>query len=394
LQKRVWILASTRMVATLAFSTTLPLMTVHLTRDRGFSILATTSIWTASGLVGAAIQWIAGALCDRFGRIPMMTAASVGRTVILIGFGYAVDAQASLWTFAALMVANNASRAFFDPPAQALVADLAPPAQRVSAFALQRVAINVGFALGPALFGIATAYGASYATVFYIGAPVSLIASAGVLTLRGANQTRRAATSRVGLKELRAHSRDRAFMRFLAATFLFFLLQVQLFSSLPIFAGAVLNLGKDHLWTLFTVNGVLVVLLQIPAAAFINRIGRSRALAAGAVGYALAYACVGLTVGLASILLCVVAVTLAEILISPAQHAQTATMAPPDRVGAYAGLFGLAQVAGQSLGPILGGFFLDSLPQRLAWPALASFGLIAALWYRRRSAPNRLEASV
>jgi MFS family permease len=59
-------------------------------------------------------------------------------------------------------------------------------------------------------------------------------------------------------------------------------------------------------------------------------------------------------------------------------------MAPTQRIGAYAGLFGLAQAAGQSLGPLVGTSLLDVLPDRLTWPLLGLFGLAAAMLYGRK----------
>ena len=81
------------------------------------------------------------------------------------------------------------------------------------------------------------------------------------------------------------------------------------------------------------------------------------------------------------LLVCVAAVTLAEIISSPAQLTSATAMAPIGRIGAYAGMFGLAQTAGQSLGPLVGTSLLDALPDRMTWPLLALFGIAAALLY-------------
>jgi MFS family permease len=98
-----------------------------------------------------------------------------------------------------------------------------------------------------------------------------------------------------------------------------------------------------------------------------------------------AYATMGLTVGHLSVLFSVALVTLAEVLLAPSQQATVPSLAPLGRVGAYSGIFGLAQITGQSAGPLIGASVLEALPQRLAWIALALFGVFAFFCYRTGS---------
>jgi MFS family permease len=85
------------------------------------------------------------------------------------------------------------------------------------------------------------------------------------------------------------------------------------------------------------------------------------------------------------LLACVAAISIAEIITMPAQQAVVTSMAPPGRVGIYAGLFGLCQVVGQSVGPLIGGALLDTMPSRVAWFVMALFGVAAAFVHRGRT---------
>ena len=67
-----------------------------------------------------------------------------------------------------------------------------------------------------------------------------------------------------------------------------------MFQTLSIYAAKVLHLSRAEVGTLYTLNGILVVLLQLPAVRAIVRLGTRRALMVGAVGYAASYAAVGL----------------------------------------------------------------------------------------------------
>jgi MFS family permease len=384
LDRRVWVLAVARLVVTAGYSMVMPFLAMHLAVERQVPWVTVGLIWFVAGGCGAVAQWLAGELADRLGRRPLMLAAMFARALNLAAMGFAVAADrsglGSVLAIAVLTVMNAVLRGFFDPVAAAMVADLAPPELRVAAYSLQRVGINLGWAAGPA---VATLAGnVPYATLFYASAPLTLVSAVAVAAIgeSQASGERRGFT----LAELLAFARDRILLRFLAATFAFFVLQVQLYQTASIYAASVLKLDRAQVGTMFTLNGALVVLLQLPAIQYIQRLGTRRALIAGTLGYAVSYAAVGLAVGQLTLLACIAAVTLAEIITSPAQQAAVTGLAPPGRTGAYTGLYGLCQVAGQSSGPLIGTTLLSSLPPRAAWFGLGLFGVIACLGYRSK----------
>jgi MFS family permease len=234
---------------------------------------------------------------------------------------------------------------------------------------------------------VALEAGGSYARLFYVSAPVTLLAAIAIAriseTRASAAGTATATAARTRFADLFHMPADPDFLRFLAATFAFFLLQVQLYQTLSIFAARSLHLTQARVGRLYFENGLLVVALQVPAFYFIRRIGTQRALWVGSLMYAASYASCWLATGYWSLLASVAAITMAEMVSAPAQQTTATTMAPPDRIGAYAGLYGLAQTAGQSLGPLIGGALFDHFGDRRIWTVLPLFGVLAAIGYRR-----------
>jgi MFS family permease len=379
LDRRVWALAAARMVVTGGYSMVMPFLAMHLAVDQRVPVVTVGAIWLVAGGLGAFSQWVAGELGDRLGRRPLMLGAMLLRGLNLAAMGAAVAVDSPWPVIALLTILNSVLRGFFEPLATALVADLVPPPNRVAAYSLQRVGVNVGWAGGPAVAWLAA--GVSYASLFYAAAPLTLLAAAGLWRIR--EPQRVLANRAFTLPELLAFTRDRTLLRFLLATLAFFTLQVQMFQTLSIYSAKVLHLTRAEVGTLYTLNGILVVLLQLPAVHAILRLGTWRALMVGAVGYAVSYAAVGLAVGHGTLLLCLAGITFAEIISSPAQQAAITSLAPADRVGAYSGLYGLSQVVGQSAGPLIGASLLAVLPSRAAWFVLALFGVGAALGYHR-----------
>jgi MFS family permease len=382
LDPRVWVLTVARVIVTFGFSMVFPLLAVHLYQERAVPAVTVGLIWTVGGLAGAATQWIAGSVADRMGRRPVILAAMLVRGANLALLGMAIKGRQPIPVIGALIVANAVLRAFFDPVASAMVADLSAGEQRVAAFSLQRIGVNVGWAAGPIVSSIALEAGASYAGLFLWSAPVTVVAALAVGRIRETRLPREEAAPRTRFLDLFQIPADPAFIRFLAATFVLFLLQAQLYQTLPIFGARALHLTKAQVSRLFFTNGFLVVALQVPAFYFIRRIGTPRALVLGSALYAVTYASCGLAQGYISLLACVAGITLAEMISAPAQQTTATGMAPPGRIGAYAGLAGLAQSAGQSLGPLLGGWLLDHLGDRRIWTVLPLFGVVAALLYR------------
>jgi MFS family permease len=386
LHPSVWALAAARMVVTAGYSMVMPFLAMHLAVERKVPWVVVGAIYFAAGGLGAASQWLAGELGDRLGRRPLMLGAMLLRAGNLAAMGLAIDhlptdrAVPVGWVLviAGLTVVNSMLRGFFDPVATALIADLVPPEARVTAYSLQRVGVNLGWAAGPAVATVAASV--RYPTLFYACVPLTLLAAIAIANVRepAGGRSDRAFT----MAELLTFARDRALLRYLLATLAFFVLQVQLYQTISIYAASVLHMSRGQVAALYTLNGVMVVLLQLPAVRAIQRLGTRRALVVGSLGYAVSYAAVGVAVGSATLLGCIAAVTLAEIVTSPAQQAAVTGLAPRGRTGAYTGLAGLCQVVGQSTGPLVGTTLLAALPPRAAWFALALFGVAAAVGYR------------
>ncbi len=380
LDRRIWMLAATRFVVTAGFAAVMPFLALHLVVERNFPILRIGLLWTVVGLISASMQWVAGQITDRLGRRRVLLWAMVIRSLNLALLGWAIGARASFATIGALCVLNGAMRAFYDPAASALVAALCSRDKRVAAFSLHRVGSSLGWAAGP--LAITFAPETAYATIFYVAAPITFIAAGAVAMLPDSGSM--LSPSRLRWSQIAAFRRDRKFMRFLLATLPFFVLQTQMYHMLPIFAAKYLGLDRTQVGSLFVVNGILVVLVQLPAVTLIRRMGTAGALVLGSLGYVVAYFGVGLATGYLSLLFCVVLATLCEIAAVPAHQARVTALAPIDNVAGYVGLGGLVQGIAQTSGPIVGSCLIELTSPSVGWMVLALLGVAAAAGFRRR----------
>jgi MFS family permease len=391
LDRRIWLLTVARFVVTAGFAAVMPFLAIHLAVERHITILRIGLLWTIVGFVSASMQWVAGHATDRLGRRRVLLGAMVLRSINLAALGWAIGAHASLAVIGALCIVNGAMRAFYDPAASAVVAALSSRDDRVTAFSLHRVGSSLGWAAGP--LAVTFAPEASYGAIFYVAAPITLLAAIAVSFIRETGPiavTRRKAR----LSDITRYFRDARFARFLLATLPFFVLQTQMYHILPIYAAKHLRLDRTQVGSLFVANGILVVLLQLPAVQIIQRIGTAGALVAGSFGYVVAYCGVGLATGYFSLLCCVLLATMCEIVAVPAHQARLTGLAPADQVAGYAGIGGLVQGLAQTSGPIVGSALIDLLPAAMGWGILALLGIAAAFGFRRRPEPWRAPSGV
>src|ERR1700687_205035 len=150
----------------------LPFMMLHLTRNLGFEPVRAGLALSAYGLASLITAPLAGRLSDRLGavRVLKLSLLSSGLVIWMLPL-----ARSGLSVIAVLVLLAFTAEAF-RPASLALVGDLAGPQLRKQGFALNRLAINLGMSVGPAVGGILAV--SSFRTLFWVNGATSLLAGA------------------------------------------------------------------------------------------------------------------------------------------------------------------------------------------------------------------------
>jgi predicted MFS family arabinose efflux permease len=265
------------------------------------------------------------------------------------------------------------------PASLSMVSDLVGPAQRKSAFALSRLAANLGMSVGPAIGGILAVY--SFRWLFLVDGTTSLLAGT-VLALAPMRHLGRQKThepewadatdlgreieadSSAPLVALHPATDLRAFrnprmLYFLAALIPVQLVFFQFTSTLPLFLVRYLHLPESVYGTIFTVNTLLIVALEVPLNTAMAHWTRRQTLMLGAFLYAVgfgSYALVGIVPfgKTAGVFAAVVLWTFGEMILMPGSSAYAAEIAPPGRRGEYMGMYTMSFNIAFAVGPWLG----------------------------------------
>ncbi len=393
LDRRIWTLAAVRGANTMGLSLVLSFMGLYLVTERGVSGLHYGLIYFTANICQALTSTYAGQLSDRVGRRRLMVSTLLARALVIASLGALVLAHAPVPVLAAVIITSASLRGGFEPIASAVVADVARPADRVAAFGLQRMGINLGWAVGPALGGFLASI-IDYGEVFFC-AVIPLFLSA-MVTARLEEPPPAAGTpaadARISLRAALADAASRGeLMLLLVCALVFSTVHIQLFATMSLYAKSELGLVEKQIGLLYTINGALVILLQVPAVAIIRRLTAERALVTGCLIYSTAFLVIGAAGGAHTLALAVVVATSGEVILTPAQESTVAELSDPARLGRAFGLYGTMQMVGVAFAPLVGGIIYDHLrhaPMAM-WGTLAALSFALALAYARFGSLNR-----
>src|SRR3984893_6971426 len=262
LPREVWLLFATNLI-TPAGIMVLPFLVLYLTRELGFSLARSGSMLAVYGASAIVFGPIGGRLSDRIGALPVMRMSLIASGLVLLLFPLAKllvagAGRTGLWAGWAEM---------FRPASLAAITHVVAPEQRRQAFAVNRLAINLGMSIGPALGGFLATV--SFRWLFLVDGATSLAAGAS-LVLSGFPPRPHVASSNPAVEAPADRTRppgghrDRRLLLFLAAMFPVNVVFFQHISSMPLFLVQDLRLSPATYGLLFTVNTLMIVFLEVP----------------------------------------------------------------------------------------------------------------------------------
>ncbi len=376
--RRVWVLFACQALIAGGMALSFPFLAIYLHRQRGIPMSWVGGALAASVVVTSFSHGLGGELSDLIGRKRVLLLSMALRSLSVLAMAAAVWGEASFPALTAIHVLSNFVGNFFDPAARGWIADHCGPNERSRAYGLLRIAVNLGWAAGPALGGALAA--SSYPLMFALSALACAACAVLVaLYLEDRPGARRQGDFNFGA--LWRVAEDRRFMRLCFFDVLIALVMAQLVVSMSVHATTFAGLSEAQVGILFSINGLIVVLLQYPVGRLCERWKISSALAAGSLLYAGGYGGVGFSKSMATLSGAIVVVTLGEIVMSPGLQALAANMAPHGLKGRYLGALGFSHQFGTALGPLIGGLGLEHLSPAWApgpWVVLAAVAVLAA----------------
>ncbi|MFJ4820882.1 MDR family MFS transporter [Streptomyces sp. NPDC088801] len=370
-----WLWTSTLVNRLGAFVATF--MALYLTLDRGYSATYAGLVAALHGLGGVVSSLGGGVMADRLGRRPTLLIAQASTAVSVALLGFVHDPVAIAGVAFLVGMASNASR----PAVQAMMADIVRPEDRIRAFSLNYWAINLGFAVSSTAAGFIAE--ASYRAGFLIEAGMTMACAVLVFLRLPESKPAEPAVRAAALDDsvsLGTVLRDGRFMSVVGLSFLIALIFQQGSVGLPVAMGEA-GFSPAEYGMAIAVNGVLIVVLQIPVTRFIEHRDPRRLLVVSSLlaGYGFALTAFAGSVGVIALTVCVW--TLAEIVNAPTQTGLVVQLSPAHGRGRYQGMYTMSWSVAALVAPLLSGFVIDRFGAEWLWGSCAVLGTAAGAGY-------------
>lgn len=347
----------------------LPFLAIYMTHlgytpgQAGLAIAA-----FGGGTLGACL--LGGYLADRLGR---------RKTIVLsmflgAAFMLCLSQARSLPLIVLCSALVGLTGELYRPASSALLADLIPTGQRVTAFAAYRMSFNAGWAFGPATAGLLAKH--SFTWLFVGDAATSVLYGfVAWFALPAGLRGTQAASSL--LETFRVLRDDKRFRQVLCAALAVGLVFVQVFSTMSLhitrsgFSASVYGM-------VVSLNGVLVVLCELPLTTITRRFPARRVMALGYLLIGAGFASNALPRTLVSLVGTTALFTFGEMMSMPVGGAYVADLAPAHQRGLYMGAYGMVWAVAFVCGPSLGMLVFAVSPLAL-WSLCGVLGILAAV---------------
>ena len=377
--RAVYVLEAGALVNAFGNGIVMPFLLIYLHNVRGIPFGLAGSAAAVQSVAALASGFLGGTLSDRLGPKRVLLGALV---VMTVAFGLMPLIRSAGEAFAIYTLWGIGSGSFW-PSQSAMLAGLAPAAKRAPAYALQRLAMNVGVALGGVTAGLiaSVAHPGSFTVLFALDCGTFLAYMAVLARVRAPalHEGRRGGS-------WRAVAHDRVFTWFTLLNAGFMTAGISLaIEILPAFGKNVAHINEREVGIVYALNAVGIVLFQLPIVKLAEGRRRMRGFALMGVLWAGSLLAIGGagtwahgTTAFAVLAAAMLVFAVGESLHGAIHAPLSVDLAPPQLVGRYLAASSISWQIGWIVGPAAGGFLLQHHPL-LLWPLAAGANLVLAV---------------
>jgi MFS family permease len=393
MDRKVFYLSVARFIRVVGRMSTFIFLPIIFVNIYGLSLLETGIITAGATAVMAVIQYFSGPWSDRFGRkfflevIPFFTAIAYVALFWAVGYSHSIVYMVIFW----LSTMFLASLQF--PAIQASVADLTAASERLAGYTYVRVFANLGAAIGPMMGAFLAVYGFQW--IFLIAGITSALE--GILLYVAVGETFSGVRAKKDINKdnsIRFSSNSFLIMFTLAGILFGFAIR-QTGPAFTLYIFDIRNIQIITVGIIYSLNGLLVVLLQVPIFRLMNK--KSNVMiwrAFGTMVYGISFLLLVIFSGEYAFLFIMGLITIGEDFSSPTTQTILMEVAPESQRGDYVGKYSFITSSGRIAGTIVGlgllqFFYKDA---SIFWLIISVLTFVTALWFFSMS-PSFLKSS-
>lgn len=358
----------------------LPFLGIYMVAELKFTLSQTGVVLSCFGLGAMAGSALGGWLTDKAGHFRVQLASIILSVPIFFLLPIFKDVLSlSIGVFVLSTITET-----FRPANSVSISAYALPENITRSFSLNRMAINLGFSIGPALGGVLAAI--SFKLLFYgNGITAGLAGLLFYLYFKNLPINKSHGLIHHGkvAKKVKAGIspwKDRPFLIYSLFCCFFSICFFQILSTLPLFYRKVHHLNEANIGLILASNGVVVFLLEMLLVQIAERRMRSsKVITMGVLLCGISFLILLIPSGSWVLFLAMFVMSISEILAMPFMATVTVKRGSKDRQGAYMGLNALSFSSAHVFSPLIGTFVAEHFGFSTLWIGTAILGISTAL---------------
>ncbi len=384
----VWWLALITLVNR-AGTMVVPFLSLYLTTSLGFTFSEVGWVMSLFGLGSVVGTWLGGILTDKIGYYKVMVISLLASGVFFVAFQFMTTFVAfGVGVFVLMLLAD-----MFRPAVLVALSTYSTPENMTRSVTLIRLAINLGFSVGPTLGGLII-FTLGYDGLFLVDGIASIIAGILLLNILVAKNTKIFDNKKVN-RPSKAYE-DKAFLFLLAAMTLFGVTFFQLLSTLPLFYKDIHQLTEGEIGLLLGLNGFIIFIFEMPLIKWLenSKNSFSKLILFGVLLTGSSFLALNLIGGIGALYIGMTLITIGEMIVFPFSNSLALIRSKEGNQGQYMAYysisFSLAHIFGHSVGMNL----VSNLGFTSTWYVISFLAALSVLFVLLLIRELKLEKSI
>lgn len=347
-------------------------MTLYLTKDLGYSVAAAGQIISIYGLGSITGAFLGGWLSDIINpyRVQIISLTSSGIGLIILGY-LTTPEEIAIFIFLVGLLSDS-----LRPANITAMTQVCKPNIRARGFALNRLAINLGVVIGPAVGGLLARI--DYGYLFWVDGLTCLIAAILLWFFFFRQGLHLKQISTTPEEKSKTPWQDGLFLRVLFFVFILGIVFVQLFNTWPLYLRNIYQLLEDRIGLLLALNGIMIIAIEMPLVYKLEKANQLVVISIGSLLLVSGFAILPLGNTYLFAIFTVIVWTLGEILVFPMIFSFISSLASEHNRGKYMGLFSFSFAVSFIVGPALGTWIYDGFGPQYLWIFIGIIGLFVS----------------
>jgi len=372
--REIWILAIITFINR-AGTMVLPFLSKYLKEDLHFSYNEVGWIIAFFGAGSMVGSWLGGRFSDKVGfyKIMIFSLFTSGILIFCVQFITSFIGLCGAM-FVVMMIAD-----MFRPAMYVSLGAYAKPENRTRAFTLVRLAVNLGFAAGPALGGLII-MGIGYKGLFWIDG-FSCVTAILIFALL-VKEKKKSSFENVQNSEeavVKSVFKDGPFWIFLLGSYLTAMIFFQLFTTLPLYQSEWYHITEFQTGLLMSMNGLIIFFLEMPMVNYFERknVNKLKIIAWGTFLLSLSFFSLLINMWAGILIIGMLLITFGEMFNFPFSNTFAMSRAPKGHEGRYMALYTMSFSLAHITSAKFGFEIIEIYSYQTNWIVMGILGLIA-----------------